>query len=103
MNRVLKYVLKTEDHQVVTLPAFSVILSVCNQQENIVLYVNASDSDKTKDIDIYIHGTGHPVNQEASLFLGTVMLFDGCMVFHVFANANQFFCAEAAQTKQIIP
>lgn len=87
MKRVYKYKLEIQDHQVVSLPKGARILSVANQREDIVLYAEVDDEQKgITDIDIFIHGTGHVMNENANLFLGTVLLREGYLVFHVFAN-----------------
>lgn len=80
-----------DDEQPVALPLGAQILSVANQNDKLVLYALVdAEQTITKDIDIYIHGTGHKVNEKADLFLGTVLLYGGAMVVHVFGDSKQF-------------
>lgn len=101
-NRVFKYKLAIEDHQKLTLPVHSTILSVINQNEEVVLYAKVNDEQKnTSDIDIYIHGTGHEVAKEADLFLGTVALRNGVFILHVFADSAQFIWDDMHPSKRV--
>lgn len=104
MRRVFKYKLETVEHQVVKLPSNSTILSVVNQQDYIMMYVEVDDTEtEERDIDIYIHGTGHEMNPKATVFLGTVMLMCGRLVCHVFANGGQLFYCDYVSIKKVIP
>lgn len=90
--KVYKYELKKTDEQKVALPKGSQVLSVKVQNENIVLYVKVPDKEKeTRYIDVFIHGTGHRTNDKATMFLDTIMLFGGSLVFHVFLNDSQYY------------
>lgn len=101
-NRVFKYKLAIEDHQKLTLPSRCTILSVINQNEEVVLYAKVNDEEKnTSDIDIYIHGTGHEVEREADLFLGTVALRNDALILHVFADSSQFYWNEIFPSKRL--
>lgn len=83
---IYKYTLENVDTQTLTLPAGSEILSVINQHENVCLY--ACVDPMTAEIERYsiqIYGTGHNIRHDDTYrFLGTVAMFDGDFILHVF-------------------
>lgn len=88
MQIVYKYILKADEQQYLELPLYSQILSTANQGDDIVLY--ALVNPEQKEIQrhrIEVYGTGHSIN-DANLadlkFLGTVLMYNGELVFHVF-------------------
>lgn len=86
MKRILKYTLDIVDYQELTLSENSKILSVANQRDNIVLYA-LTDELSTCTYAIIMHGTGHPADDViGAQFIGTVSLYNGSLVFHVFAR-----------------
>lgn len=92
MKRVFKYNLVASDHQVIELPKGAQILTVNNQYDHMVLYAEVDDTNvELKPIDIYIYGTGAPMDRRATLYLGTVLMFYGDAVFHIYANEDQFY------------
>lgn len=86
MKRILKYTLDIVDYQELTLSENSKILSVVNQRDNIVLYALTSEP-TTCTYSIIMHGTGHPADDViGAQFIGTVSLYNGSLMFHVFAR-----------------
>lgn len=86
MKVIYKYILKVQDIQDLFLPIESKILSVEEQNNEIVLYALVdSGAESIERYSIIIHGTGHPADDIVDYnFLGTVKLFNGIGVFHVF-------------------
>ena len=86
MKSIFKYTLEVTDFQKLSLPVDSKILSVAEQNMQIVLYALVdTDSDVLDDYLIIIHGTGHPANYvDNQVFLGTVKMANGSLMFHVF-------------------
>jgi len=86
MKRIYKYSLDTIDQQVLRLPSNSKVLSVAAQGDNIVLYVRIDDTIvRMTDCLVLIHGTGHDADDTIdSTFVGTVNLYNGTLMFHVF-------------------
>ena len=87
MDKIYKYTLDILDEQLLTLPAGSRILSVAEQYGKIVIYAIVDTELAGHDyFKFYIRGTGHPfgINLVMARFLGTVKLYDGAIVFHVF-------------------
>lgn len=86
MKKIYKYTLQIEYKQTLKLPEGSKILSVAEQNNSIVLYalVNTA-TENVEHVSILIHGTGHPADDvEDYTFLGTVKLYGGDLMFHVF-------------------
>lgn len=99
--KIHKYRLSVKDHQRISLPSQSEILSVINQHDEIMLYANVDENKEAVDIDIYIHGTGYETDKSADLFLGTVGLCDNNLILHVFADSAQFDWYDMHPTKRL--
>jgi len=88
MGNIYKYELEIKDNQSLYLPFGARILSVCEQYNRIVLYaIIDKDEDKKQKYDIKIFGTGHEIPLglcKDYKFLGTVKLYDGKYMFHIF-------------------
>ncbi|MDD5487265.1 MAG: hypothetical protein PHW65_06910 [Dehalococcoidales bacterium] len=90
MKKIYKYTLQIEDKQTLKLPEGSKILSVAEQNNSIVLYalVNTA-TENAEHVSVIIHGTGHQANDvDGCTFLGTVKLYGGDLMFHVFVKTN---------------
>lgn len=87
-KRVFKYKIEPIDYQILKLPVGSNFLSVESQKDDIVLYAMVDDSQPNMmNIHIKVVGTGHDISDMRGFsFLGTVKLFDGTLMFHVFCN-----------------
>lgn len=88
MRRIYKYPLITTDAQLIELPVGSSVLSVIDQNDCIMLYALVDDEVVEKQpYKISIHGTGHNAYEATpGEFVGTVVLYDNALVFHVFAR-----------------
>lgn len=87
MKIIYKYPLNSVTTQTLTLPIGATILSVKNVKESICVYAVVDNQQKTsKDVEILILGTGQRWNGivDTYLFLDTVKLADGGLMFHVF-------------------
>jgi hypothetical protein len=88
MNTIHKYTLENIDQQTIEVPLPARILSVIEQNNDIILYAVVDDSEDVPKIpvDISIKGTGDIVENGIGLYtlLGTVKLFDGKEIWHVF-------------------
>lgn len=87
MKSVYKYTLDIKESNVIELPLFSEVLSVESQGENIVVYglVN-TEQKETISYDFRTYGTGHIIEFDLKeyKFLGTVKMYNGGLMFHVF-------------------
>lgn len=84
MKAVYKYPLEITDEQVVNMPLNAKILCVQIQRSVPCLWVEVNTEEtEFEERKIYIHGTGHEYEEEGS-YIGTIQLYDGRLVFHVF-------------------
>jgi len=84
---IYKYTLEIADYQILKLPANSLILSVLNQREALVLYAVVNPEEETYiNRTIRIIGTGHSVGDDIDKFnfLGTISMEGGALIWHVF-------------------
>lgn len=88
MKTIWKYTLAAAGWQVVNMPAEAQILSVAEQNGEIVLYALVDPSKAPEQREVWTVGTGRPVPDAAlqATFIGTVKLEGGLLMFHVFAS-----------------
>jgi len=88
MKRIFKYTIEAKDAQAVVMPEGAEILSVQVQGGTgaicIWALVNPDPNIRRVERSILIVGTGNPVPDDPGKFLGTVQLYAGELVFHVF-------------------
>lgn len=74
-----------EQRQIIELPAFSEVLRVDLQGDNLVLWAKVISDDLSRHkVGIEIVGTGHEILNPGSKYLNT--FFDGGLVLHVFVD-----------------
>ena len=84
MIAIHKQVLKIKDEQLIELPIGAEILSVGNQYGNISIWYKCNiEADKIMR-KIYIRGTGHKFSGGEHRFIGSVLMINGDLVWHVF-------------------
>jgi len=88
MKAIFKYPLEIKDEQQIEMYAHAFILSVKEQNNEIVLYAKISHEEEKKEMrTIYIFGTGHDIpNTLNAYFLDTVMTNGGRLVWHIFVK-----------------
>ena len=93
MRKILKYPLTITDEQPLRLPLGSEILSVMEQNDQIVLYALIdADQKLTSEYTISIRGTGHNIDElTINNFIGTCKLFNGHLMYHVFIRGGYFY------------
>lgn len=82
MQTVYKYPLPHQRDVTIELPRGAEILSVGAQDDNAVLWARADPHQPKVIRKLRIIGTGHP--DADGTFIGTILLHDGRLVFHVF-------------------
>jgi len=84
-QRIFKYLLD-QGEQVINMPCGSTILSVDEQNDEIVLYamVNPDVNPVSAGRRILVVGTGWEFSLNVEKFIGTVKLEYGALMFHVF-------------------
>lgn len=89
MKAIYKYQLGVVGSQVIKMPKGAEILSVKNQQENLVLYALVTPDEELVEHRILVYGTGHPIRADIFddfNFVGTVNINSATLVWHVFAE-----------------
>lgn len=87
MKRLYKYDIAVSDVCEVAMPVGAEILSLQSQRDAICLWAIV-DPDAPKQVCRFrVYGTGHPLPDEPGVFIGTVQLHGGSLVFHVFEEA----------------
>lgn len=101
MITVFKYPLEPTDYQEIEIKGLMRVLSVEEQNEDIVLYAQVNTEPPRPEyqydiIEVIILGTGHdrPELKEVGKwnFLGTVKLLEGNLMFHVFYHKKERIC-----------
>ncbi len=86
MKRVYKYPLDIQDEVIVMMPKGARVLSVQVQNGRPCLWAAVDPSETELEKRLFrIAGTGHPIYDDVvDGFIGTIQLYDGKLVFHVF-------------------
>ncbi len=82
--RIFKYPLRVADEVTIPLPAGAQVLTVQVQRGQPCLWAMVDLQVVAEPRSFYIIGTGHPMPQLASRYVGTFQLIDGDLIFHVF-------------------
>lgn len=94
MRRIYKYQLETTDLQIIKVPALvgaksfkDQVLSIDVQNGNLCIWCLVDVEEEEREINIRIIGTGDimPLLSKKD-YLGSYVLYDGKLVFHVFVD-----------------
>ncbi len=85
---IWKYTLAVQDEQTISLPSGAQVLSVQTQGGVVCLWAMVDPAMPKVERMVYVRGTGHPISMEIGPvdFVGTVQLFAGDLVWHVFVS-----------------
>lgn len=91
MKKIVKYLLKPNGEQKIEIemPLPAVVLSVHVQGDEIYLWAVVDPEKASKTVIFYVFVTGEDikVDEEAvGPFIGTVHMYNGAIILHVFAN-----------------
>lgn len=82
---IYKFPLKEVANQPITLPVGAEILCVHSQRGILTLWAKIDEKwPKVEQRTIEIFGTGHEMNNDARTYIGTVLMYSGDIVWHVF-------------------
>lgn len=85
MKRVYKYPLDIQDEVVVFMPKGARVLSVQVQNGSPCIWAAVDQNEPLEERWFRIAGTGHPIQDDVvDGFIGTIQLYDGKLVFHIF-------------------
>lgn len=85
MTTIWKFPIRVADEQSVRMPEGAKILHVGVQNETPCLWAMVESTAPQESRIIAMRGTGHPASGlEGAAFLGTIFMYGGQLVFHVF-------------------
>lgn len=85
MQSIWKYPLQVVGEQVVTMPVGALVLCVQMQRNVPCLWALCDpNAGLTSDRTIQIIGTGHPIGSDPGIYIDTIQLDGGALIFHVF-------------------
>ena len=88
MKKVYKYPIIITDRQVLTIPRGAQFLSIIQQADSIVLYALVDPDAPGKPYEVFVRGTGTPIDDSYLRFcdfVGTIEMRDG-LVWHIFVE-----------------
>ena len=83
--KIFKYKLQITDIQEIEIPEFSNILAAQMQHGELQLWVAVNEKFQTYRQKIALYGTGNEITGYPGRYVSTVQLYNGDLVFHVFA------------------
>lgn len=89
MKTIYKYPILIEDEQTVEVPVGSEILSVGVQNDRMFLWAAVDTAVQgTVGVPILIYATGQEIEADLDdlFFIGTVLLYQGTLVYHIFTK-----------------
>jgi len=85
MKSVWKFLLpRPDDHVTLSMPIGSQPLHVANQQGESFLWALVDPGAPTDEFHFRWAGTGHPIEEPNAEYVGTWMMDDGMLVWHLF-------------------
>jgi len=88
MITVYKYVLPVMDVCTVMIPRGAEFLTVGEQRGDVCLWAKVDTEKDVEEMTFRIAGTGHALANGKFSYIGTVMMCEGTLVFHVFECAK---------------
>lgn len=89
MKTIWKYELESLGFQTISMPTGAEILHVANQNDVVCLWCEVDRYAEPGPRDFIIFGTGHPIeDREKLLFIGSVLLYDGTLVLHIYEQVH---------------
>lgn len=87
--KVYRYELELIDQPVVPMPKGARVLSVSHERDRLECWVLVDPNVAEVELrEFRVVGTGNPAPDDLGEFIGTVMVFGGQLVFHVFEVAS---------------
>jgi len=83
-KEVWKYELMPNDYIEIEMPIGATILCFDLQGETACIWVLVNPSAQKEIRRFRFAGTGHPITDEETIYIGTLQMFGGGLVFHLF-------------------
>lgn len=87
--KIFKYDLSVTDVQDIEMPAGAVLLSVQMQYGRLCVWAVVNPEAPTMPRRFWVIGTGRTVPERIGIFLGTVQMAGGDLVWHVFGQGDK--------------
>ena len=85
MTKIFKYVIPIDDAEVqIEIPLGGEILSCLTQDDEVCIWVKVDPNARLVTRSFKTIGTGHEFKDEYLHYVGTVLIFNGTLVFHLF-------------------
>ena len=86
MKKVFKYRIDITDFQTVMIPEGAQFLHLGLQSDYVCIWALIDPDKRSIPYKIQCVGTGHIVEPEYTVYLGTILMYDGNLVFHFFTE-----------------
>lgn len=81
---IWKFVLDVTDSQFIRMPHESKILHVNTQRETVCMWAEVDPSLPQVLRRFCVYGTGHQMPDDPGRYIGSIMLQDGDLIFHIY-------------------
>lgn len=88
MTKVFKFPLEMSDEQKVLMPVGAKVLTVQMQNGKPCLWAECNPDAECVYRTFLVRGTGHPIDEIEKEYIGTIQLYGGSLVLHVFEIKN---------------
>jgi hypothetical protein len=86
---IWKFTIQLVDKQVISVPKGTVIRHVAEQNGLVCLWGEVDPDTKVyDDRTVCIYGTGHPLPDNPGEYIGSVMIRNGTLVFHIYEDTG---------------
>ena len=86
MRTIHKYKLDNSSIQHIHMPRGSRPRSVMMQRDDLYVWCEVDTDQPTEIRTFFVHGTGHPINEAALEYVGSVDQFAGTLIWHVYTT-----------------
>ena len=87
-RRIWKWTIRLVDEQTIHVPVGASPLDVQVQGDHLVLWALVDATAPSELRTVRIVGTGNPVQDDPGVYVGTVQIHGGSLVWHVFMEAS---------------
>jgi hypothetical protein len=88
MKSIFKYPIQIMDVQKVTMPFESKILCAQMQRDQLCLWAEVAPDSPLHPRTIEIFGTGHAMDDSSRIYIGTVQMIGGGLIWHVYERLS---------------
>lgn len=89
MKTIWKYPLKTADQQPIIMPKGAQLLTVQMQHGKACLWALVDPNGYEVSREIHVYGTGHKIDRHDLIYISSIQMMGGDVVFHVFDGGEK--------------